>query len=311
MFEELIHAARSTGTRRLYARIQADYTRFHRASTRAESAVFPVTRAVLHAWLGSLAQRRLRFTTFQSYFAAVNAAHMDAGGASLLECWRTRLGLRGAGRLLSQPPQRATPLRKEFLEALVAASSPVKLTDVRDRALLFVQYQATLRGPSELLRLRVDDVSVTSGGFRLRVGSSGPTKSTPTGATFLRDLPEPAASHLRAWLALRRRLGGPMGKAPLFCALPTEDDVVAPMLWLQPLSRAALTSVLKAWAARLHYPAAAAVSTHSLRRGRITDLAAQGVSIPDIQMLSGHRSNAVLAYIEPDAADRWRLATSY
>lgn len=310
-FDELIAAARSTGTQRAYTRVQAEYSRFHRAATRSDGAAFPVARSVLHAWLGSLAQQRVRFTTYQSYFAAVNAAHMDAGGAPLLECWQTRLGLRGAERVLSQPPRRATPLRTDFLAAMVAASSGVKPTDVRDRALLFVQYQATLRGPSELLRLRVADVSIAMDGFRLCVGADGPTKSTPNGQSFVRDLPDPAATHLRAWLALRRRLGGPAGKAPLFCALPNDDSVIAPMFWLRPLSRTALASVLKAWATRLHYPAASAVSTHSLRRGRITDLAAHGVSIPEIQQLSGHRSNAVLAYIEPDAAARWRLAASF
>lgn len=239
--------------------------------------------------------------TVKSRFAALQAAQSAAGGVSLIDIPAMRDFMRGAARSFSAPPRQAPPMRAPFLARVrnIALASD-SLRDRRDAAILHVLYAACLRGPSELLPLCMGDVrfDAPNMAFVVRVGVRRRTKcTTAPHEAFERWVPEPAASMLRRWLDVCPR---PRRAAwPLFCAFTSDDQP----LWMSPVSASALSAICRDRASETGEPWAAQASSHGLRRGRITDLLATGQPIDLVRKISGHRSEAIAAYVSPSSTE--------
>lgn len=297
-FATIAAQCRAPSTQRAYARAQRDFTAFH-ASVGGTAAAFPVHLPTAQAWLGLATQARPSFSVIKSRFAALQAAQIAAGGPPLGEVPVMRDFLKGAARALAAPLRQAPPMRASFLAKLRALtlSTPHQLHDV---ALLHVLYAACLRGPSELLPLCVGDVrfDASQEAYVVRVGARRRTKTTASPyEAFERWVPEPAAGVLRRWLAVHPGVRQP--DWPLFCSF----NAAGQPLWATPATPSSLAVICREWAGRVGEPWASNATSHGLRRGRITDLMAAGHAVDHVRKLSGHRSDAILAYVSPSAAE--------
>jgi site-specific recombinase XerD len=99
-----------------------------------------------------------------------------------------------------QPDTRLVPyLLREELQALLDAPDPTTRDGIRDRAMLYVAVCAGLR-VSELTGLKIDDIDMSSMSIRV-VGKGRRERALP--------LWKPAATSLRAWLAIRGKAATP------------------------------------------------------------------------------------------------------
>ena len=160
------------------------------------------------------------------------------------------------------PPE---PLTRQEVEALLRRCSRRAPTGFRNRALIAVLYRGGLR-ISEALALRLDDLDAETGAVRVLHGKGDRARTIglDAGAFALVD----------AWVDCRRRIGLDR-TAPLFCTLAGRRLHASYVRQLLPrLAR-------KAGIGKRVHP-------HGLRHTHATELAAENVSLLDIQTQLGH-----------------------
>ena len=191
-------------------------------------------------------------------------------------------------RVIEIPPKRyeratVSYLNSEEIEALLAAPDRTSWLGRRDHALLLTAIQAGLR-VSELVGLRLNDVTLTKGAHLRVTGKGRKQRCTP--------LTEETKAVLRVWLSERQ--GVP--EDPLFPTrqgTPLSPDAVA---WL-------LTKHAKTAATECPSLIAKRVTPHALRHTSAMLLRAAGVDLSVIALWLGHESiESTQIYLHADLA---------
>jgi len=166
-----------------------------------------------------------------------------------------------------QPPRLPKTLSEAQVEALLRAPDVDSARGLRDRAMLETLYATGLR-VSELVGVRVLDVSLNEGVVRVVLGKGGKDRLVPLGAE--------AAHWIDGYLrSARPELLGARVSDALFVTARA-----------QPMSRQAFWQLVKKYArqADVHAP----LSPHVLRHAFATHLLNHGADLRVVQMLLGH-----------------------
>jgi integrase len=188
----------------------------------------------------------------------------------------------GAYREHGRPAQKAAALTLAMLRRLVATCD-TSARGRRDRALLLIGFAGALRR-SELVALRVEDVSVVAGGLRLRIARS---KTDPAGAGA--EIGLPRGKHpdtcpvqaFKAWQAVAKRKSG-----PLFRRISTAGTIGGAALHPDAVRRILAHRMCLAG---LEGEGSERLSAHALRVGFITEAYGKGVRDEDIMRHTRHR----------------------
>jgi integrase len=277
-------AGRSEATRKSYAQALAHFQEW--------GGAIPSTPGVLASYLADHAGR-LAVATLQHRLVAIHRAHLDAGLVSPAMDHGVKRTMQGIRRTYGTPQRRVTALVKdELLELLAFIDKQKPMKAARDRALLLVGFAGAFRR-SELVALRVEDVTHFEGGMELLLRRSK-TDQEGQGRTVFIPKARGARCPVRSlveWLSLYGATGG-----PLFPALNRHDRVVRSSLSSQSVALIVKQAVRCAKGAEF----AEAFSGHSMRAGFVTTAAEMGLQPFQIREVTGHRSDVTLAkYIRP------------
>lgn len=198
------------------------------------------------------------------------------------------VNLKSHNRGAKFPPE---PLTKEEVHKLMSVCSRRAPTGIRDRALIVLLWRGQLR-ISEALALKVADFDPAACTLRVLRGKGKKSRVVV--------IDQQAADVLTAWLETRKKLGL-NGHRPIFCTLKGKPVSTAQVREMLP-RRARKAGIEK----RVH--------PHGLRHTGASELAAEGVTLVDIQQQLGHSSaattNTYLHQLNPVArAERLRART--
>ncbi|MCM8739352.1 tyrosine-type recombinase/integrase [Azospirillum sp. A1-3] len=163
---------------------------------------------------------------------------------------------------------------------------------LRDRAILAVAFASGGRRRSELVALRLADVTAAGRDFTLRIRRS---KTDQQGAGTDVPVKRAAADALRRWLRLLADQG--ISDGPLFRELSRRGRVVrrrGAEDGAKPLDGRVVAEVVKR-AARAAGLDPAAYAAHSLRSGFLTTGGRDGIPLDLLMQLSGHKSHRIAA----------------
>ncbi len=276
--QDLARKAAAPATLRAY---KADWTHYAAWCAQMGFAPVPAEPATVGAYLASLAESHAP-TTVRRRLSAIgkmhrfndlpwNPSHRDIQGP-----------LQGLLRTQGRPVRKAATLSLPMLRQLVATCD-ASARGRRDRLLLLFGFAGALRR-SELVSLRVEDVSPAAGGLRLRIPRS---KTDPVGQGAEIGLPRgkfvetcPVLA-FEAWQAVAKRKAG-----PLFRRISTAGNIGD-----TPLHPDAVRRILahRARMAGLTVDGFDRLSAHALRVGFITAAYDKGVRDEDIMRHTRHR----------------------
>jgi integrase len=276
--EELARSASAPATLRAY---KADWTHFADWCAKKGFVPVPAVPEVVGAYLASLAETHAP-ATIRRRLAALgkmhryndlpwNAAHGAIQGP-----------LQGLLRRHGRPPRKAAALSLAMLRKLLATCDRTA-RGRRDRALLLFGFAGALRR-SELVALRVEDVTVDAEGLRLRIFRS---KTDQEGQRAEIGLPRGKyveTCPLRAfedWQAVAQRNAG-----PLFRKISTRGRVGGAALHPDAVRRILVHRLRMAGLTPEGFDR---LSAHALRVGFITEAYAKGVRDEDIMAHTRHR----------------------
>lgn len=192
-------AAQAQNTSRAYA---SDWKQFTGWCDRYQLQSLPAPAAVVALYLTSLAKRGLAVSTIRRRAAAISRAHRQAGHLSATGDPGVLTVLEGISRVHGAAPNKKTALLRDPLLELIDRIDPATTTGSRDRALLLLGFAVGLRR-SELVALRVEDLSPSPDGIEIRIGRSK-TDQQGRGQQLLVVYAEPPrpcpVRALRAWL---------------------------------------------------------------------------------------------------------------
>lgn len=288
---DFVLAEKAASSRRSYA---VDFGYFAAWCLADGLASLPATSRTLARYLTWLAKHRgLKPSTIARRCAAVRYVHLIGGHTSPSNSILVKATVRGIRRELGVSPTQKTALTAKMLGKLLDTCDDF-LLGRRDRALLALGFAAALRR-SELVAVRVDDLTDTERGMDLRIRRSkgdqegkGVALAIPHG-DFL--LPVQA---VREWLS---------------AAEITEGPAFRPVLKGSQLGATALTphavAVLAKKRAKMAGIDPVLVSGHSLRAGYVTSCVEHGVAPLLIAEQTRHKSlDMLLVYSR--RVDRYR-----
>ena len=181
--------------------------------------------------------------------------------------------LKQEGKTMKQ----AKAMHKDNVNEFIATLDGVKAADVRNRALFLLCYYGAFRS-SELCALRWSDVTEIDGGLKIHI--DGKTGAMDKFIAY-KAVNCPVAA-LNAW----RNLNG--GNTFVFVKVDKGGT-----LQNAPLTRQGFNKIIKSFNG--------AFSSHSFRRGFVSDAFKVGASIPSIQAQTGHKLvSTVVRYCEKD-----------
>jgi len=290
---EVAREALAANTQRAY---RLDAERFA-SWCKAQGAVsMPAAPETVAAFLRGESEAGRAVATVRRRAATIAAMHRGAGVANPCEAALVRMAIKGLARSRGTDQRQAAPITEREAMRITAGMGDT-LRDARDLALLLVGRDLLARA-SELVALRVEDVTAAEDGgavVALR------RFKTATAAAPVYIGPE-ARTALEAWL---RRAAITTG--PVFRAVHKSERLGARAISPRDVSR-----ILKARAVAAKLPAAAGVSSHSLRVGMAQDLAAANLELPAIMQAGGWASSAMVSrYTAQQAATRGAVARFY
>lgn len=267
-----LEAEKADNTRRAYASDWADFDEWCKLHHLASLPAAPIDVA---RYLAQLADGGKKTSTIQRRVAAIASIHKAAGHEPPTNFEGVKAVMRGIRRRLGKRKRKAAPATAELLGKALN-NLPETLRGKRDRALLAIGFAGAFRR-SELVDLKVNDVTRRTRGILLRVGRS---KTDQVGEGT--EIPIPNGRHLRpvealdAWLAASAITDG-----PLFRNVDRHGRVGAA------LSAGSVARIVKSVfrAAGLE---ASAFSGHSLRAGFVTDALDRDVDFFKIMRQTRH-----------------------
>lgn len=276
--EALARRAAAPATLRAY---KADWTHYARWCAEHGFVPVPAAPATVGAYLASLADSHAP-TTVRRRLSAIGKMHRfndlpwNPGHRDIQD------PLQGLLRTHGRPVHKAAALTLAMLRQLVATCDR-SARGRRDRALLLIGFAGALRR-SELVALRVEDVTTTAGGLRLRIARSK-TDAAGQGA----EIGLPRGRHAETcpvqafeqWQALARRRAG-----PLFRRVSAGGSIGHAALHPDAVRRILQH---RCGMAGLEVDGFARLSAHALRVGFITEAYNKGVRDEDIMRHTRHR----------------------
>lgn len=271
-----IRAEKASATRRAYA---ADWRTFTTWCGERGAETLPATPETVAAFLAFSATSGAKPSTISRRLAAIRYAHTTAGIEAPTNAEGVRATLRGIRRTVGAAKAQKAPATAERVMGMLAAIPADTLRGKRDRAMLALGFAGAFRR-SELVALRLEDLTEEAAGLRVRIARSktdqegeGQEIAIPSGER-LRPV-----DALRAWLAAAGITSGPIFRR-ISKGGRVHDDA---------LTGEAVALVVK------HYAAAAGFDPadfagHSLRAGFLTSGAERGASIFKLMEVSRHRS---------------------
>lgn len=270
--------ANAEATKRAY---RSDWAHFGGWCAEHGFVAMPADPRTVGAYLASLAETHAP-NTVRRRLSAIGKAHRfnslpwNAGDRAIQE------PLRGALRMHGRPTKQAAALTLALLQCLLDTCD-FSASGRRDRAMLVIGFAAALRR-SELVGLKVTDITATHDGLEIRLGRSktdqegkGASIGLPRGA-HLRTCPVRA---FEEWQQVAKRSAG-----PLFRPVTKGGNIGATAL-----TPYAVTRILtkRAALARVVIDGPEQLSAHALRVGFITEAYAKGVRDEDIMRHTRHR----------------------
>ncbi len=260
---------------------KADWTHYAKWCAAAGFVPVPAAPSTVGAYLASLAESHAP-TTIRRRLSAIgkmhrfndlpwNPAHRDIQGP-----------LQGVLREHGRPVQKAAALTLAMLRQLVATCDP-SVRGRRDRAMLLIGFAGAMRR-SELVSLRVEDVTASANGLRIRI-RRGKTDAAGQGT----EIGLPRGKHaetcpvraFEAWQDVAKRKAG-----PLFRRISTGGTIGDAALHPDAVRRILAHHV---GMAGLSVEGFERLSAHALRVGFITEAYNKGVRDEDIMRHSRHR----------------------
>lgn len=280
--EAFAQRSRAENTLRGY---RTDWARWTTWAAHNGAVALPANPRAVEAWLCEEAATHTP-GTLSRRIAALRLAHELAGHPSPIDSHVRRV-LEGIRRTVGRPARRVAPMLLEDLRSAVATLDLDTLDGLRDRAALTIGWAGAFRR-SELVALRVDDITWTDDGLRVMVRRS---KTDQGGTGQIIGIPHARPEHddvcppccLADWLGLAGIDSGPIFRRLL---TPTKvgpdairDKGIAEMI--QRVMRRA--GIGGEW------------SGHSLRAGFATQAARSGMDALAMAKQTRHRKLDTLA----------------
>ena len=195
-------------TRRTY---RAGWEAFEAFAARMDFNALPAPPEAVVLFLEYLAREGYAPNTLDTYLTAVGVRHTDAGHSDPTKADAVKNQRKNLRRTTDQTASKRAPVLLKHLKAM--RFDPESISDLRDRALLFVGFAGGFRR-SELVGLQFEDVQDVEGGVVIRVRRSktdqegkGTTKQIPDRVPALDTTPNEA---LRLWLDAAGITSGPL-----------------------------------------------------------------------------------------------------
>jgi site-specific recombinase XerD len=271
---------RASSTRKAYL---TDFRSFEGWCQEHGLASLPATPATVAVYLAALAGQGRRPSTLERALAGIAYAHRARGCPWPKSAPAIANVMKGIRRRHGTAPAQKAPLNDADIEAMVTVVGD-DLVGRRDRALLTLGWMGAFRR-SELVALRVEDVTRTREGLVLRVRRS---KGDQEGRGAEKGIPWAA----REAVCAVRALGGwleasGIASGALFRAVDRYGRVHE-----DALSDRSVARIVQRVAAQAGFNPAT-VAGHSLRAGFATTAARKGKSLDAIMRQTLHRSERV------------------
>ena len=271
---------------------ETDWKDFSAWCDRSGLETLPALPTTVALYLTSLAQGGLKFATINRRLATIAHVHRVGGHAVPTREPEVQEVLAGLGVALGRDKTQKAPLSRadvmlmlEFVEngdpldgVTETAARPIAA--VRDKALLLVGFSLALRR-SELVAIRVEDLSRTPEGYSLRVTQTRADRGNGIEALTLsrtawnRPCPVRALDH---WLTLSGITYG-----PVFRSVARSGKIMPAGMTAQ-----SVALIVKKWAGAAGLDPSQ-LSGHSLRSGFATQAAQDGHHAVDIARVTRHR----------------------
>ena len=280
--ERYARASQAPNTTRAYT---SDWIDFEAWAQRYQVATMPAAPAAVALYLTSLAKRGLTVSTVRRRAAAIARAHRQANHISPTSDPRVLTILEGIARVHGTAPNKKTALLRDPLLEMIDRIDTTATAGLRDRALLLLGFAVGLRR-SELVALRVEDLSPSPDGMRVRIARS---KTDQHGAghellVVYAEAPRPCPVRaLRAWLDSADITTGPVFRRV------TRTGAIS-----SPLTAQSVALIIKK-RARTAGLDPSEFAGHSLRAGYATQAARDGHHPTQIAATTRHQDQRVLA----------------
>ena len=236
-------------------------------------------------YVTSLAKRGLAVSTIRRRAAAIARAHRQAGHLPPTSDPRVLTIMEGIARVHGSAPNKKTALLRDPLLELTDRIDTSTTAGLSDRALLLLGFAVGLRR-SELVALKVEDLSPSPDGIRIRIARSK-TDQEGVGVELLVVYAEPprpcAVRALRAWLDTAELTSGHVFRRV------TRTGAIS-----SPLTGQSVALIIKK-RARAAGKDPAEFAGHSLRAGYATQAARDGHHPTQIAATTRHQDQRVLA----------------
>lgn len=275
-------AAQALNTTRAYA---SDWKQFTAWCERYQLQSLPAPAAVIVLYVTALAKRGLKVSTIRRRAAAIARAHRQAGLLPATSDPRVLTVLEGIARLHGTAPNKKTALLRDPLLELIDRIDTGSTAGQRDRALLLLGFAVGLRR-SELVALRVEDLSPDADGIRIRIARSK-TDQHGHGQELLVIYAQPPrpcpVRALRAWMDAAQLTTGPIFRRV------TRTGAIS-----TPLTAQSVALIVKKHACGAGLDPRQ-FAGHSLRSGYATQAARDGHHPTQIAATTRHQDQRVLA----------------
>ena len=216
----------------------------------------------------------LKISTLRRILTSLSVAHQERGTENVMMNAKVKLLLRRANHAsANKMPAKKAAITKDILTAILETCND-SLKGVRDRAILLVGFSSGGRRRSEIVRLRVEDLTKIDGGYIIRIRKS---KTDQGGRGFEVPILGSTATALTAWL-----VKSGIREGYIFRGIRSNKKL-NDSLTGQSINQMVKTRIALIGLNPDNYGA------HSLRSGFITEAARSGATIADAMALSGHR----------------------
>jgi integrase len=277
-----ISAARTDGTRRVYALVWGQWQRW---CAERGAAAMPAEPLTVCAYLTERAEAGRATGTLDMACTVIRHVHRTTGAADPIASEAVRQVRRGLRRTYGAAPRRlARPLSVEEIRQILHQIDRTTVIGIRDAAIILLGYASAVRR-AELVALTLADIEHKPAGLLLHIRRSK-TDQEAHGETVAVAHGQYAATDPVAALHAWREVRGPVPGA-LF------TRIWGTTVSLQPLTGHVPARMLRARAQAAGLDGTS-ITAHSLRAGHATTAALAGVPLNRIAAQTRHKDIGVL-----------------